>query len=729
LGGDVTSGRVRLGVDSAQGIDRLQRGRFARYLFDVLMQVDAERGAVVGLEGAWGSGKTWVLEQLDVVAQETLEEERPVFLRFNPWMVSGSNDLVVALLDQLSSQLAELDRKPAEGASRTILTKTVKCINKYASALVALRHVSPAIDMLMPGAGALAGGASAAAEAVASTTQRIVPALPPDRQRKSLPKLRADIEASLMAYRRKLVVVVDDLDRIAPLEVASMVQTIKAVADFPNVVYLLAYDGDTLAAALERSLGIKDGRAFLEKIVQLPVPMPELPASRIQRFAELRLRDALDGLEITEQERSDLEKALPLAAALLRTPRDAARIRTRLGVVLPALASHVNLADIVLTEAVQLKVPAFLPWMRANSEAVLVRRLEQYDPDLSARGLVGENREEWSDSDEEREAKVEARRQELRALAGPEAPIRRPLQEATEFLFDSLKSFHSAVPSRSNYRRLQRFRHWYRWLCICDHHEPLTTPQIQALVSDPTQIEREGWLQDQEEFAVLCKHVCDLGTDDLLSADSAGWLRVIEEAERRFGADCVVDYGMGLGPAAASATILKLDPNRRGDTVDLATESGSVSVAGSLLLDLKRQVDRADRHETWIEAPRLRRLSAQWCARADEAIRHTNWQAPISGVCPYVLACWMAWLGHDISAVRALVAEVLRDKPERLQHFFGSLVDDPVHEGFPLHAEWDILPSASELLGLVVRSGSFRESHHAFCLHVKQRASDATTAA
>jgi predicted KAP-like P-loop ATPase len=133
LGGDVTSGRVRLGVDSAQGIDRLQRGRFARYLFDVLMQVDAERGAVVGLEGAWGSGKTWVLEQLDVVAQETLEEERPVFLRFNPWMVSGSNDLVVALLDQLSSQLAELDRKPAEGASRTILTKTVKCIEKQST--------------------------------------------------------------------------------------------------------------------------------------------------------------------------------------------------------------------------------------------------------------------------------------------------------------------------------------------------------------------------------------------------------------------------------------------------------------------------------------------------------------------------------------------------------------------------------------------------------------------
>jgi predicted KAP-like P-loop ATPase len=392
MGHAVTGARriARLPVDTAaQGIDGLERNRFARYLLDVLMQVDAESGAVVGLDGAWGSGKTWVLRQLDALAQDTLESERPVLLRFNPWMVSGSNDLVVALLGQLSSQLAELGRKPESAAGRAALTKTVKSIDKYAGALVAVKHIGPALDMLLPGVGILVGGAAAAAEAIASTTKNVVPALPVGAARKSLQTLRRDIEASLRAYSRKLVVVVDDLDRIAPAEVASMVQAIKAVADFPNVVYLLAYETGTLAAALERSLSIDNGRAYLEKIVQVPVPMPELPASRIQRFAESRLRDAVGGIEISEHESADLDKAIPLAAALLRSPRDVARIRTRLGIVVPALAGHVNLADIVLVETVQLKVPALLPWMRANSDAVLAQRLEQYDSDLSARGLVG----------------------------------------------------------------------------------------------------------------------------------------------------------------------------------------------------------------------------------------------------------------------------------------------------------------------------------------------------
>jgi KAP family P-loop domain len=717
---------ARLPVDTAaQGIDGLKRNRFARYLLDVLMQIDAESGAVVGLDGAWGSGKTWVLRQLDALAKDTIESERPVFLHFNPWMVSGSNDLVVALLGQLSSQLAELGSKPAGAAVRATLAKAVKSIDKYAGALVAVKHVGPALDMLLPGVGILVGGAAAAAAAIANTTQKIVPALPAGATRKSLPTLRGDIEASLRAYGRKLVVVVDDLDRIAPTEIASMVQAIKAVAGFPNVVYLLAYEADTLASALERSLGIKDGRAYLEKIVQVPVPMPELPASRIQRFVESRLRDAVGGIEIREHESADLDKAIPLAAALMRSPRDVARIRTRLGIVVPALAGHVNLADIVLVEAVQLKVPALLPWMRANADAVLAQRLEQYDSDLSARGLVGASREDWGDSNEERQAKVEARQRELRELAGQEMSIRRPFQEAIEFLFDSLRAFHSATNSRSNYRRLQRFRHWYRWQCICDHHDPLTTPEVQTLVSDPTRVQSEGWLHDRESFAILCRHVCDLGENDLHGADSAGWMTVIEHAERRFGVDCVIDYGMGLGPAAAFATILRLDPNGREQTIDAATASGSISVVGSLLIDLKRQIDRDDGRTPLVDADRLRQLSAQWFVRTDEAIRCTNWQAPGGAVCPYGLAYWMALLGRDVSTVRTFVAGVLRDKPERLQHFFGSFVDDPVHEGFPLHVCWEILPDASELHALVARSSGFRGSHSIFCHHIDKRASDA----
>jgi hypothetical protein len=717
---------IRLPVDIAQGIDRLERNRFARYVLDIVMQVDAECGAVVGLDGAWGSGKTWVLKQLDAVAQDAPETTRPLFLRFNPWMVSGSNDLVVALLGQLSTQLAEAGRKA--GLARATLTKTVKSIDKYANALVAIKHISPALDGLLPGAGIVVGGVAAASEAVGKAAQKIVPALPIAAARKSLPALRQDIETSLRAYDRKLVVVIDDLDRIATADVASMVQAVKAVADFPNVVYLLAYDADTLAASLQQSLGVADGRAYLEKIVQLPVPMPELPASRFQRFAESRLSDAVSGLEISDDERADLGEASSLAAALLKTPRDVARIRTRLGVVLPALAGHVNLADIVLAEIVQLKVPAFLPWMRANSSAVLALGIEQHDAVLVSRGLVGESRENWVDSNEQREAKAQARQEELRELTGQDSTLRRSFQSAIEFLFESLQSFHSNTSRRSKYRRLQRFRHWYQWQCVCDHHEPLTAPEVQSLASTPAQVHSNGWLLDQERFTVLCKHVCDLGLDDLEGANSAGWLEVFAEAERLFGAICVVDYGMGLGPAAAFTTILRLDPSGREQTICQAIAKGPVSLAGSLLVDIKRQTDQTRGRASLIEATSQAELAKQWFIRADAAIRGADWNAPESDFAPYTLAHWMRLLGRDASEISALVTDVLRANAERLRHFFGSLIDKPVYEHFPLHVEWDILPQASVLLSWVERASGFRQSHSVFCRHLDQRTQDAVGA-
>lgn len=104
--------RPTLAVDAVGGVDRLERSRFTRYLLDVLVQIDADQGAVLGLEGAWGSGKTRVIRQLKTLAQVADETHRPVFIDFNPWMVSGTNDLVVALLGQLSRQLA--DRNPRQ---------------------------------------------------------------------------------------------------------------------------------------------------------------------------------------------------------------------------------------------------------------------------------------------------------------------------------------------------------------------------------------------------------------------------------------------------------------------------------------------------------------------------------------------------------------------------------------------------------------------------------------
>ena len=87
------------------------------------------------------------------------------------------------------------------------------------------------------------------------------------RSAQSAEAQRRALETDLRDLSRRVVVVVDDLDRVEPDQVRDVVRLIKLVADFPNTTYLVAYDREAIEAALDRTT--HDGRAYLEKIVQV----------------------------------------------------------------------------------------------------------------------------------------------------------------------------------------------------------------------------------------------------------------------------------------------------------------------------------------------------------------------------------------------------------------------------------------------------------------------------
>jgi predicted KAP-like P-loop ATPase len=66
------------------------------------------------------------------------------------------------------------------------------------------------------------------------------------------------------------LIFIDDLDRLEPKEVSEVLRLIRAVADFPNITYVLSYDPKIIADTVSRALQVEDGEAFLEKIVRRP---------------------------------------------------------------------------------------------------------------------------------------------------------------------------------------------------------------------------------------------------------------------------------------------------------------------------------------------------------------------------------------------------------------------------------------------------------------------------
>lgn len=81
--------------------DALQRAVAARSFAKQVLGLDASEGAVVGVLGAWGSGKTSFVN----LARPEFERADVPVLDFNPWMFSGAQQLVESFFFELSAQL------------------------------------------------------------------------------------------------------------------------------------------------------------------------------------------------------------------------------------------------------------------------------------------------------------------------------------------------------------------------------------------------------------------------------------------------------------------------------------------------------------------------------------------------------------------------------------------------------------------------------------------------
>src|SRR5689334_19065772 len=81
--------------------DKLERSRFIERLSLAVVNSETQKstGVVVGITGSWGSGKSSILNLLS----EYLAQQYPdsLIVKFDPWLVSGRNDLIAEFLGEL----------------------------------------------------------------------------------------------------------------------------------------------------------------------------------------------------------------------------------------------------------------------------------------------------------------------------------------------------------------------------------------------------------------------------------------------------------------------------------------------------------------------------------------------------------------------------------------------------------------------------------------------------
>ena len=309
--------------------DRLGYAQFAKNLAESICKMSSTDGLVLAVYGSWGSGKTTLLNFVIYYLKQMSESEQPIIVQFNPWWFSGHKDLTRRFFGQLQAVLSKWE----------VMEKLRKKVAIFAE-LVSEAPVPYA------------------------SIGKVVAGLLED---KDVFELKTEITDALKKQKKRILVLIDDIDRLTFDEIRQLFRLIKAVADFPNVVYLLAFDKKVVIKALGQMQNLP-GEEYLEKIVQVPfeLPLPDKVSLRNLLFERL---DAI--LAGTPKELCDnfVNVYFDGIDHWINTPRDIVRLTNTLSVTYPAVKGEVNPVDFIAIEALRVFCPLVYDIIRKNPEA------------------------------------------------------------------------------------------------------------------------------------------------------------------------------------------------------------------------------------------------------------------------------------------------------------------------------------------------------------------------
>lgn len=305
------------------------------------------KGVVVALNGPWGSGKSSAINLLQHNLRATCDEQDIKIVQFNPWWFRGEEALVLAFLRELYA-----------ATEPSLSAKAKQLLPKLGARLLkAGSFVAPAADLAgYAGAGKVAAGA-----------MTWLGGLIEDRE--SVEALHNQLASALQAQPTRFLVIIDDIDRLAPDEALAMFRLVKSVGRLPNVIYVLAFDR-LLAERVVSEKFPSEGPHYLEKIVQasfeLHPPEPEdlrnLLLTKIFEIAGM----PEDSLMV-----HFMNLFHEIVSPEIDTPRDVFRYVNAFSITWPAVAGEVDLGDFVALEAYRLFHPRIYQGIRDNSAMLL----------------------------------------------------------------------------------------------------------------------------------------------------------------------------------------------------------------------------------------------------------------------------------------------------------------------------------------------------------------------
>lgn len=116
--------------------------------------------------------------------------------------------------------------------------------------------------------------------------------------KKDISTLKNEIEEILYQTDKKIIVVIDDFDRIQGEEIFNLLKLIGIIANFPNIVNIVAYDKEYILSNLnmyfESIKETNNAEKYIQKIIPFEFPLPQISHTKMQELFNVEFKEIID---------------------------------------------------------------------------------------------------------------------------------------------------------------------------------------------------------------------------------------------------------------------------------------------------------------------------------------------------------------------------------------------------------------------------------------------------
>ena len=245
------------------GDDALKISSYKDALVDFIKRTDTPM--TIGVQGEWGSGKTSLLNQIWNDLETFNKEDNSIDDFKQIWINSWEHSLLCSPEECLMKIINEiiLDLLDAD----TDKSRTDKIRSGVNNIMKGALRIGSSLTLGVAGVDAV--------DDIFSQDSNSIKEL-----REQLKSLVAEIKTLETNRYGKVIIYVDDLDRIDPKDAVSILELLKNIFNIKDCVFVLASDYQVVVKGLVGKFGKPtpenewEFRAFFDKIIQLPFTMP-----------------------------------------------------------------------------------------------------------------------------------------------------------------------------------------------------------------------------------------------------------------------------------------------------------------------------------------------------------------------------------------------------------------------------------------------------------------------